>query len=71
MKATETLSKKVSARLTEKQIYDNRIAAEKKFSQTIKQLEIDSIKDKYVLRMKQHIEADELVRGIGFEGGKG
>ena len=31
----------------------------------------DSIKQKYVNRMKNHIKADELVRGIGFEDCKG
>lgn len=30
-----------------------------------------SIKDKYVRCMKDHIAADELVRGVGFENGKG
>lgn len=30
-----------------------------------------TVKEKYVNRMRAHIAADELVRGIGFENGKG
>ena len=30
-----------------------------------------SIKDKYIGRMDAHIKADELIRGIGYENGKG
>ena len=30
-----------------------------------------AIKDKYIQRMKAHMDADELIRGTGFENGKG
>lgn len=29
------------------------------------------IKDKYIVRMKAHMEADELIQGTGFSNGKG
>ncbi len=29
------------------------------------------LKEKYVLRMQAHIDADELIRGVGFENGRG
>lgn len=30
-----------------------------------------AIKDKYVNRMLEHIKADELIRGVGYENGRG
>ena len=55
------IKSKDSLEKQEKQIYDNRIAAEKKFSQTIKQLEIDSIKDetqRQIASLKNKLDND-------------
>ena len=55
------IKSKADLQKQEKQIYDNRIAAEKKFSQTIKQLEIDSIKDetqRQIASLKNKLDND-------------
>ena len=55
------IKSKADLQKQEKQIYDNRIAAEKKFSQTIKQLEIDSIKDetqRQITSLKNKLDND-------------